>query len=248
MSASCTRCYPISADAAEIVHEFLGIEKRKIEICSLGVDTSLFHPILDETTQQERVELRRKLGFAPPDIVSIYTGRFSEDKGPLLLAQAVGRFAAQELPFRALFVGNGTPSEVDAICANPGCVVHPFVNVQELPPFYRAADVGVWPRQESTSQLDAAACGLPLILGNGVQVRERIEGNGLLYEQDSVEDLARQIASLADPERRRELGARGAKKMREQFSWDRIARQRVRDYAAALIDTRGTRGRVMGSA
>lgn len=234
VSASCTKCYPISSDAAEIATKFLGIEKRKIDICSLGVDTALFHADSGSVAERERLQLRQKLGFSASDIVCIYTGRLSEDKNPLCLAHAIGYLAGQGQPFRALFVGNGTPAEVDALCANPGCVVHPFVSVQDLPPFYRSADIGVWPRQESTSQLDAAACGLPLILGSQVQVRERIEGNGLLYEQDDARDLARQIESLADPERRRQLGGRGATKMREHFSWERIARQRVQDYASAI--------------
>lgn len=245
VSASCVKCYPITGDAAKVAEQFLGVEQRKIEVCSLGVDTALFHPALGDALVRERVELRQKLGFAPSDIVCIYTGRISSDKGTLLLARAVGALADEGQPFHALFVGDGTAEEIAAICAIPGCVVHPFVNVKELPPFYRAADIAVWPRLESTSQLDAAACGLPLILGSAVEVRERIEGNGLLYQQDSVEDLARQMAWLADPERRRQLGAQGAQKMRERFSWDRIARQRVQDYANALAGRRDGIGRLI---
>jgi glycosyltransferase involved in cell wall biosynthesis len=92
----------------------------------------------------------------------------------------------------------------------------------------------VWPKQESTSELDAAACGLPLILSDRVQVRERIEGNGLTYKEGDVSNLAEQIATLADLNLRQRLGDRGRKKMQEQFSWDRIARERLQDYEAAL--------------
>ena len=234
VSAATDKCYPISVDAAEIASRYLGIQKHKIEICQLGVDTALFYPVADGEAEQSRQHLRQQLGFAPSDIVCIYTGRFAGDKGPLYLADAIGMLTRQGKSFRGLFVGNGTPAEIESIRANPGCVVHPFVPVNDLPRFYRAADIGVWPKQESTSQLDAAACGLPLILNHRVQVRERVDGNGLLYEDGDANDLARQIEILADPVRRKQMGELSAQKMKEQFSWERIARRRVQDYQSAL--------------
>lgn len=227
------KCYPISTDSADIAERFFGIPARKIEVCSLGVDTDLFCPCQGDEPERRRAELRKQLGFSDSDIVCVYTGRFAPDKGPLCLARAVENLVAQGHPFRGLFVGGGTAAQVEEIRACAGCVVHSFVPVQDLPPFYWAADVGVWPMQESTSQLDAAACGLPIVVSNRVEVRERVEGNGLLYEEPSADDLARQLLTLADPAVRHELGERGTRKMREQFSWLGIARQRVRDYEAA---------------
>jgi glycosyltransferase involved in cell wall biosynthesis len=69
-----------------------------------------------------------------------------------------------------------------------------------------------------------------------VQVRERIDENGLLYDEGNPRDLAQQLATLVDPQRRRQMGNHGARKMRERFSWLVIARQRVRDYEAALAE------------
>ena len=228
------KCYPISPDAADIVTRFFGFQKPKTTVRSLGVDTDLFSPIADDAARQARRQLRQQLGFAPEEIVCIYTGRFSDDKGPLLLAQAIARLVARGEPVRGLFVGSGKQSDVEAIRACPGCVAHPFVPAQELPPFYRVAEIGVWPKQESTSQLDAAACGLPIIVSHRVQVRERVDGNGLFYEEGDSDDLARQIRQLFDPAVRQQMGESGARKIREQFSWDRIARERVRDYEIAL--------------
>ena len=234
VSSLSEKCYPVSTDASDVAIRFLGVQKHKVEICSLGVDTDLFKPPSDEASQQVRLQLREKLGFSHSDIVCIYTGRFSMGKDPLHLAQVIGSLVAQGEPFRGLFVGNGSQVDVEAIRACPGCVIHPFVPIRELPPFYWAADIGVWPKQESTSQLDAAACGLPIILSDRVRVRERIDGNGLVYEEDNPHDLARQIRILADPEIRRRMGEYGVRKMREHFSWDRIARQRIQDYEAVL--------------
>lgn len=225
-------CYPISIDTAEIAVQFFGIQQEKIRICSLGTDTFLFRPVEDKASQDARALTRAKLGFAEDDIVCIYTGRFTEGKKPLCLAQAIAELANQESKYRGLFLGSGPQEEDIRKCT--GCVIHPFVPLPELHPFYQAADIGVWPAQESTSQLDAAACGLPLILSNQVTVRERVDGNGLVYEEGNPLDLAYKIRILSHPQVRQYLGAQGAKKIAEQYSWVRIAQERVRDYEAAL--------------
>lgn len=228
------KCYPISIDCADIAIQFFGYQPQKISICSLGVDTDLFRPVCDNASPEARCELRQTLGFTPDEIVCIYTGRLTRDKGPLILAEAVAHLVQQGQPFRALFVGSGQQSDLDAIRAYPGSVIHPFVPVQELPQFYRVADIGVWPRQESTSQLDAAASGLPIIVSDQVKVQERIHGNGLQYEEGNSQHLAQQILKLSDLAVRRHMGELGAKKMREDFSWRRIAQDRIRDYENAL--------------
>lgn len=228
------KCYPISSDAADIAHRFFGFPQHKINIRPLGVATDLFKPVSGKASQQARQKLRKQLGFSPHDIVCIYTGNFSRKaKNPLWLARAVGKLIRQGEPFRGLFVGGGRQKDVRAIRACRGCVVHPFVPVQKLPQFYQAADIGVWPKQESTSQLDAAACGLPIILSNRVKVRERVEGNGLLYKEGDVADLTYKIKALADPKKRQQLGQYGAKKMRRYFSWKHIAKQYIKDYQAS---------------
>ncbi|HQL63945.1 MAG TPA: glycosyltransferase, partial [bacterium] len=90
------------------------------------------------------------------------------------------------------------------------------------------------PRQESTSQIDAAACGLPLILSNRVEVRERVEGNGFVYDENNPEDLARKIRILSDFELRQSMGKYASEKMKQLFSWDLIAKERLADYATAM--------------
>jgi glycosyltransferase involved in cell wall biosynthesis len=234
LSTFSEKCYPISPDAADIVVRFFGIRKDKVDVCSLGVDTGLFRPPCDDEARQERLRLRQQFGFSPTDIVCIYTGRFSEGKAPLHLARAIGQLVSRGEPFRGLFVGNGDPADIAAIEACPGCIAQSFVPVQSLPPFYWAADIAVWPKQESTSQLDAAACGLPIILSDQVHVLERVSGNGLTYRENDIDDLARQIHSLADPNVRQQMGEIGSRKMREHFSWEGIARKRIQDYEAAV--------------
>jgi glycosyltransferase involved in cell wall biosynthesis len=234
LSLRSERCYPIGPDVKRITVEYLGYSEAKVRICSLGVDTDLFVPARSEAHLAGRAALRRSLGFGREDIVAIYTGRFTEGKNPACLARAIDELHREDARFKGLFVGSGSSEYLEILRNCAGCVIHPFVPASQLPDFYRASDIGVWPKQESTSQLDAAACGLPLVLGSDIEVKERIEGNGLVYLQDDPRDLARQLQRLSDPERRRQLGEAGHRKVLDKYSWDRIAQDRMKDYASAL--------------
>ncbi len=234
------KCYAIAPDCADVAARFFGVPREKIEICPLGVDTQLFHPVMSDEDLACRRDLRSRLGFTDSDIVCIYSGRFSQDKNPRLLAQAVAELVSQGKPFRGLFVGKG--SQQVAIAESAGCRVHDFVPVRDLGKYFRAADIAVWPTQESLSMLDAAACGLPVVVNQTVSARERIEGNGLFYQLGDVHDLVRLLDQLGDAGIRRELGDCGAGKMEREFSWGMIAERRLRDYEAALNRERGRRG------
>lgn len=227
--------YPIAADVAKLSTGYFKVPAAKICIQSLGVDTGLFTPMLNPLQENKRQVIREELGFGKEDLVCIYTGRFTKDKNPLCLARAVDFLQGSGYPLiRALFIGSGTEEDIQAIRSMKGCVVHPFVKVTELPPFYQAADIGVWPKQESTSQLDAMACGLPIIVSNKVEVMERVTGNGLLYEENNYQDLADKIKILADAALRKRMAAIAVGKVRDRFSWDAIAKERIMDYQASL--------------
>jgi glycosyltransferase involved in cell wall biosynthesis len=230
-SLSTVKCYGATEDCSDIAVRFFGVQQSKIDTCPLGVDTGMFSPIATPQEQGERKALRAELGFSENDIVCIYTGRFSAEKNPKLLCDAVSRLRAQGEPFRAVVIGDGVQAE--AMKAVPGCIVMPFTPVENLPKYYRMADIGVWPTQESTSMLDAAACGLPVIVNDTIVARERIEGNGLTYRLNDIEDLMRVLMQLKDSSWRRDLGAMGAQKMKSRFSWESLAQRRLADFRAS---------------
>ena len=226
------RCHAITEDCADVAARFFGVPRSNLEICPLGVDTELFHPAVNAEGTAERMALRARLGFREREIVCIYTGRFSAEKNPVLLARAVAGLRQRGESYAGLFIGNGEQAEKIQRCA--GCVTQPFVRVEELGALYRAADIGVWPTQESMSMLDAAACGLPVVANDTMTAKERLEGNGVTYRLNDQADLVRTLLSLRRGETRRTMGERGARKMAEDFSWESIARRRIRDYEAAL--------------
>jgi glycosyltransferase involved in cell wall biosynthesis len=78
--------------------------------------------------------------------------------------------------------------------------------------------------------LDAAACGLPIVVNHTLQAVERIEGNGVTYRLGDLADLTEVLRQFISADRRHELGAAGAQKMQRQFSWRSLAASRLRDY------------------
>jgi glycosyltransferase involved in cell wall biosynthesis len=226
------KCYAIAPDCADIAVRFFGVPDAQVCISPLGVDTELFYPVASGAERNRRMELRGRLGYSNSDIVCVYSGRLSEDKNPLLLARAVEQLAGSGRPYRGLFVGNGVQATLINSLAN--CQIQPFVPVHELGALFRASDIGVWPTQESMSMLDASACGVPIIVNDTMSTTERTDGNGLTYRLNNVEDLIRALLQLEDEDIRRRLGSCGAQKMAHNFSWEMVARCRLRDYENAL--------------
>lgn len=230
-SLAVERCYAISPDCVEVARRFYGVPASKIQLQSLGTDTALFRPPATDEEWARRRALRAQLGFTDDDVVCLYTGRFSDNKNPLVLARAVAEANGASGPFRSLFVGEG--SQRAALAATPCASVVPFMRYTDLAEYYRLADVACWPREESMSMLDAAASGLPLLASDRMGERARVDGNGAVFRHDDVADLAAVLRRLASSDLRRALGAAGRAKMVAQFSWMNIARSIEADYRAA---------------
>ena len=226
------KCYAATDDCAEVATRFYGMPKRKVSVVPLGVDTDNFYPCRTPEDWARRARIRAELGFAEEDIVCIYTGQFTDAKNPRVLARAIRILRAAGMPVRGLFIGNGPQNGDLAAC--DGCVVLPFRPHGELPAYYRAAEIGVWPTQESMSMLDATACGLPIVVNDTLLARERIEGNGITYRLNDPADLAEKIRLLGDSKYRHQLGDAGARRMPQLFSWNSVARRRLADYEASL--------------
>lgn len=228
-------CFPIAKDAEELCRSYYKLPKNKIQLQSLGVDTDLFKPF-DRSKRDIKIQkLRTKFGFKELDIVVIYTGRFTEQKNPICLAKAINNLHNMgHREFKCLFVGKGSKEYQQKILDCMGCSIIDFVKVSELPDFYALADIGVWPAQESMSQLDAMSTGLPLILSDTIEVTERIENNGFLYKDNNVEDLSDQLLKLKEAGLRFKLGEHGSKKVKDRFSWNSIAKARVVHFNSSV--------------
>jgi len=232
VSTQTEKCYAATSDCAEVATRFFGVQPQKVDVAPLGVDTDLLSPVSTPEHRERRIAVRERLGVQSEEILYIYTGQFTQAKNPLLLASAVEAMRSHGAKVKALFLGDGEQRE--AIAARASSIALPFVPHRELVDYYRAADVGVWPTQESTSMLDAAACGLPIVVNNTLRAVERIDGNGLTYDLNDQASLERALSKLLNSTARKHLGDVGARRMAEQFSWHALVRRRVDDYRKVL--------------
>jgi glycosyltransferase involved in cell wall biosynthesis len=75
------------------------------------------------------------------------------------------------------------------------------------------------------------ACGLPVVATTAGAIPEVVEDGvtGVLVAPDDPEALANTVVSLlSDPERMKAMGTAGVERVRERFTWDKVA-QRVMD-------------------
>ena len=227
-----TQFYGATKDCSEVAVRFFGVQPSKVSESEIGVDTEMLRPVSSSEDEAERAQFRSGFDVKEDEILILYTGRLSPEKKTPLLAQAVAELRAQGEPYRVLFVGDG--DDKSAIEKFDGAITTPFVNFKELGKFYRGADIGCWPTQESMSMIDAAACGLPLLVNHDVRASERYDGNALKYQLNDLQDLKAKLLEMKSPDLRATLGKAGSDKIRSQFSWESKAKQRIADYKAAL--------------
>ena len=226
------KCFAIAPDCLNVANTNYGIPKDKLVLLPLGTDTETFYPCNSENEQADRLKLRKSFGVSENEILVIYTGRFTSNKDPLILAKAINKIQKKNIPYKAIFVGSG--EQGNKISLLNGCIVTNFQTQKKLASIYRAADIAVWPREESMSMLDAAASGLPLIVSNEMGEQARIQGNGLTYIDRNIDSLVEILLKMFDKSVRQKLGNEGRKKMLISFSWVKHAKVRIEYYKKSI--------------
>jgi glycosyltransferase involved in cell wall biosynthesis len=161
--------------------------------------------------------------------VLLYTGKFDHFKQPEIILDAV-KIIENEIDFKLDLVFVGPKNEeyqnthFNKTFENELIQIHllgPARN-HELYQYYSAADVAVFPKQNTLSALDAQACGLPVIMERDETNQERLKMGGLCYEQGNVQDLATKILKLLkDDEMLKSLSDNGQKYMYERYNYQK---------------------------
>jgi glycosyltransferase involved in cell wall biosynthesis len=111
-----------------------------------------------------------------------------------------------------------------------------WVTHDELPPFWRAADLGLLPFHKcshiettlANKLFDYMAVGLPVLASDAAPMVRvlRETGAGATFRAGCAEDFARVVTRLLDaPSARREMGERGRKAVRETYNWAQDAQR-----------------------
>lgn len=224
------RVVGITPETASIVRDVYGFKKIPVQVIELGVDTNLFAP-----RPAARQQIRAELGLSGQDFLVVYTGKLIPAKAPHWLLEALPHCTPH---IKVLLVGNiavDYQAKIEAIITRHDLqtrvFLQPAVKQISLPDYYAAADAGCWPRETSLAMLEAAACGLPIVVARG-EVAERVSyNNGLEYEEGNVANLAHCLTKLAqNPTEAQAMGQRGRKLVEDKLSWSEINQQFMEAY------------------
>ena len=201
-----------------------GISKKKLHVIPMGVDIPV-----SRIRREENVPLK-----------ILFVGRVARVRRVELILQAVKMLS---LPCAVTIVGgeektssltkSGYQDELKALCRNLGIEDRVTFtgpkSPEELPSFYSAADVFVYPSlYENFAQpiLEAASYGIPVIATSVGIAPEIIEDGetGFLVSGEPP-NLAQKLEKLGDSFERRKMGLKIQEKVRKKFAWNPIMDQ-----------------------
>lgn len=232
------RTYYVQPQTKEMLR-ICGIHEGNMHYLPLGVDESVFRPDADA-----RQALRSRFSIRGDEVVLLYTGKRDHQKDPALILEAVAGLA-DAIRMRIWIIMVGTEdrryadSRIAPTLATTGCAervrMMESVPFRDLAGFYAMADIGVFPRQNTMSALDAMACGLPLIMQDDDTNRERLAAGGLLFNQGDAIDLGRKISLLvADTELRKKLSFGGREYVAKNHSYQATVKRLEADMESEI--------------
>jgi len=174
----------------------------------------------------ERIEISKEsafgISFERP--IVMFAGRLSKEKGVLELADVMLTIH-KRIPEAQLVIAGTGPAEAELKSLLPEALYLGWVNHENLPSLYSAADVLLLPSRFDTFScvvLESLSCGLPVIAYNTKGPKDIIQHGENGYLVNTVEDMATKAIELLSDERML-LGFRDA------------ALKRAKDYSADKI-------------
>jgi glycosyltransferase involved in cell wall biosynthesis len=218
--------------AADIARRF-DLPREKITVAHLAASPD-FHP-RDKGQSQEH--LARKYGLTFPFI--LYVGRIQARKNLPRLVEAYARLRKQGLDAKLVLVGkkdwqSGQLLERIKELGLQDCLIFPgFVPFDDLPIFYNAAEVFVFPsffEGFGLPVVESMASGVPTITAFGSSLEEVAGDGALLIDPTDTNSITDALAKvLGDPGLQRDLATRGLKRSKD-FTTGNLAEKALSVY------------------
>jgi len=200
-------------DNNEAYYRHYGVPEAKMFRTPFTIDEQSFSRVLSGRTRI-RAAVREQFGIPQNAFLALFVGKLRAGKrvGDLIVAiRAILREPGAGRPVCLALAGDGAQrSELEALAADvrERCFFLGFVNLDQLPEVYAAADVLVHPSEREAYGLvasEASLVGLPLVMSDqvgsvGPTDRARPGENTIVFPCGDTAALARAIADLAgDP-------------------------------------------------
>jgi len=214
-----------------------GAPKEKLRVVYEGVE------IAERPSAAARAEARQKWGFGERDILLGCVGALEKDKGHEWVIRALAEIRPEFPNSKLLIAGEGEYREaLTALAKELGCensvIIAGFV--KQISAVYEAIDIFVFPslfEGLGTSLLSAMSHGVPSITFFGCALGEIVENgvSGIQVEarnSSAIAEAARLI--LGDGALRERLGEAGHRRIKEEFSADKMVDNTLAVYEELL--------------
>ena len=222
VKSNADRIIGVTEGCVNYVAKRFNISPKKIEMIPLGADIELFYK-----DDKKREAIRKKYNIKPGNFVIIYTGKVIKKKGVHLIFEALNRINKKN-NIICMIVGNGDKEYSDSIEILADKYKIKLIKIdgvsnKELPAFYSASDLAVWPVEATIGTIEAMACSLPIICNK--DLNERYEnGNGFGVNPGNIEELAEKINFfIQNPSKTEKMGESSKKVVLDNLSWRIIA-------------------------
>ena len=217
----------------------------KVQTLYAPVDTSRFGPGNDGTA------VRSEIGIAPDVPIVGAVGNLCPGKGHEFFIEATPTILNRFPNVRFLIVGSPLSNRkryeqtLRKRVRQLGLEQHVLFlgRRNDMPSVMAAMNIYVHPSEAEAcpmAVLEASASGLPVVVTDVGGTRELVDHDrtGLLMETRSPSQIAEHVMRLLEnPEQARQMGYKGAQRMRERFSLDCCVEGHFRIYTAALHGT-----------
>lgn len=217
----------------EFINKAYGIPREQSPFMSFGSDTTLFYP-----NKSVRQNLREQYDISPEAFVVIYTGKLSESKGGLFMAESLEKKITDKREIVFVIVGNGNDDygkqvEEKLSKSENRILRFPTQRYIDLPKYYQFSDLSIFPKQVSLSFFDAQASGLPVVSEENNINSERLKyNNGWTYKKNSMADFREKIKHFSEMSRQEfdEIKNNAVKYVNLNYDYENIAK----DYTEIL--------------
>ncbi len=222
----------VSGYVKEHIKKDFGVDS---EVIPLSVDATRFAPCPDKSA------LKRAMGLPEGPVVCMVSSIEDRRKRADMLVKAMPRILRKVKDTTLILAGNsgrGMTAYLSGLAEKLGVkdkvTITGRIDESVIKSYLALADVFVLPSREEAGGLvvlEAMASGTPVIGSDSGGIAEYVRDgyNGLLFDHNSVDDLADKIASLLqDGARVAELGRNGRMTAMSRYSWSAA----VSDYTA----------------
>jgi lipopolysaccharide/colanic/teichoic acid biosynthesis glycosyltransferase/glycosyltransferase involved in cell wall biosynthesis len=203
-----------------------------------GVDLATFKP-----DSSLRTAVRKRLGVQSEEVLLLFVGRLTRDKGVIDLARAFRSVADEQSHVRLVIVGPDEESlrpAISSACAAHVNRVQFFEQTDRPQDFMAAADVLCLPSYREgigVVIIEAAGCGIPAVASRIYGIVDAVEEGrtGLLHPAGDVAALTSELLRIArDSELRQSLGSAARVRAEREFSVDRMVAAHLSFYSEVL--------------